>query len=159
MGYLFNMKEKVLGGTWSLWFRCTSICLTPNLATVSDTISTGIWLFPLTAAFFFKKMFKSDFENYYGLIWINRRISHLKLHTNFSIVIHILCQNQSVINQSHAQPMHCKTTQLQHSRQTTTSCIMKCRVQYLIIVNLWLATSMCIQKTPHCHSEMELCIY
>ena len=110
--------------------------------------------FPAHCCLFLKKMFKSDFENYYGLIWINRRISHLKLHTNFSIVIHILCQNQSVINQSHAQPMHCKTTQLRHSRQTTTSCIMKCRVQYLIIVNLWLATSMCIQKTPHCHSEM-----
>ena len=35
---------------------------------------------------------------------------------------------------------------------------MKCHIQHLGIVKLWLVTSMCIQKTPHCHSEMELCI-
>ena len=94
-----------------------------------------------------------DFDNYYALDYQKKHSSNVTYK-----LFHILCQNQSVIDQSRAQPLHCKTTQLRHSRQTTTSCIMKCHVRYFFILNLWLATSRSIQKTPHCQCDMELCI-
>ena len=111
---LFNMKEKEYWcSTWCFTgLRCTAHMLqaTPNLATVSNTTSTGICLFPGDLPPF--KCLMVTLRTIALWSGLTEEIIHPKLHTMFSMLIHILCQNQSVINQSHAQPVHCKTTQL-----------------------------------------------
>ena len=69
-----------------------------RISTVSDTTSTGIWCFPLTAALTLVTLTTIT-------LWIKRRIIHLKLHTNCFIFfaktknfphrVESSCQNQT----------------------------------------------------------------
>ena len=73
--------------------RVKSVGLWALHGTVGDTTSTGIWHLQLTAAL---TLVTLRTEQHNIMLWIKRRIIHLKLHTKFSI---FFAKNQSVINE------------------------------------------------------------
>ena len=118
-----------------------------GIDTLGDTTSTtGIWHFRLTAALTLVTLRTI-------MLWIKRRIIHLKLHTNFSIYS---LRNQSVINRRQRQavilnPGHGHALQ---NDTTSTHDILLNEMPRMTFnsCSLWLATTAPACASRKCHT-------